>query len=422
MQSPLRRAHSFWKRAVDIMKNYQEIKLLLQTKGQEQLLDDFESLNQEDREELLNEISAIDWALLSEKPVERDGEIAPLWGLSLSEIKTRFKEFERAGKELLRAGKVAAVMLAGGQGTRLGAFAPKGTFDLGIDKPLYIFECQIKNLLEVTAACDARVPLLIMTSDKNDALTREFLKEHAYFGYPEEDVFFFVQDMAPSTDFNGKILLEDRGRLALSPNGNGGWFYSMKRAGLAERMKERGVEWINVFSVDNVLQRIADPAFVGATFLSGSACGAKTVRKNSPYERVGVLCKRGGVPDIIEYYELDDERANAKDKNGELLYGNGVILNYLFRLSALEGIEQSKFPIHRAKKKVPYYDGEKCVVPERENAYKYETLILDLIHMLKTCLSFEVEREREFAPVKNATGIDSVETARELLKKNGVTL
>ena len=382
----------------------------------------FDRLAGSEQEELLNEISAIDWGLLEEKPVERSGGIEPLSGLTLKEINSRFKEFEEAGARLLREGKAAAVMLAGGQGTRLGSSAPKGTYDLGLTKPLYIFECQIKNLLEVVVRYGARVPLLIMTSDKNDRATREFLKEHSYFGYPQEDVFFFMQDMAPSTDLNGKILLESRGKIALSPNGNGGWFSSMRRAGLVEKMKARGVEWFNVFSVDNVLQHIADPVFLGATYLSGSACGAKTVRKTSPEERVGVLCRRGGLPDIIEYYELDEKTANARDKEGELLYGNGVILNYLFRISSLEEVAGHKIPVHRVKKKVSYFDGEKCVVPQTENAYKYETLILDLIHLLKDCLPFEVEREREFAPVKNATGADSVETARALLTQNGVEL
>ena len=405
-----------------IMQNYDSIKQLLQQKGQEHLLNGFASLDKAEQAELLKEISQLDWSVLEDKSIDRSGEVEPLTGLSCKDIKARYREFEEAGAALLKDGKVGAVMLAGGMGTRLGSSAPKGTYNLGITKPLYIFECLIKNLLEVTTKYGARVPLLIMTSDKNDAETRAFFKEHAYFGYPQEDVFFFVQDMAPCTDVNGKILLETKGKLALSPNGNGGWYSSMQRAGLSEHMLSQGVEWLNVFSVDNVLQRIADPVFVGATCLSKADCGAKTVKKASPEERVGVLCKRGGRPDIIEYYELNEELANARDKDGELLYRNGVILNYLFRISALEEVAKYRIPVHRVKKKVAYFDGEACISPKTENAYKRETLILDLINLLNGCLSFEVEREHEFAPVKNATGVDSVETARELLKYNGVKL
>lgn len=404
------------------MNQYTEVKKLLQEKGQEHLLNDFSSLDEAERRNFLNTISAIDWSLFDNKPVERKGTVEPFAGISRKEINARYQEFESAGVKLLKEGKVGAVMLAGGQGTRLGSSLPKGAYNIGLKKPLYIFGCLIRNLREVTEKYGVRVPLLIMTSDKTDQATQAFLKEHAYFGYSEEDVYFFVQDMAPCTDLNGKILLEAKGKLALSPNGNGGWYSSMKRAGLSERMLLQGVEWLNVFAVDNVLQRIADPLFVGATYLSGEDCGAKMVKKVSPEERVGVLCKRGGKPDIIEYYELDHETANTRDDEGELLYGNGVILNYLFRVSALEEVASRKIPVHRVKKKVPYYDGEKTVLPQTENAYKYETLILDFIHLLKGCLPFEVEREREFAPVKNATGIDSVESARVLLKKNGVEL
>ena len=404
------------------MNGYSEVKQLLQQKGQEHLLNGFSSLSHAEQEELLHEITCIDWSLFEAASAEREGAVAPLAGLSRKEITARYHEFEQAGVKLLREGKVGAVMLAGGQGTRLGSSAPKGTYNIGLTKPLYIFECLIKNLLEVTNKYGACVPLFIMTSNKNSAETQSFLKKHAYFGYPEEDVSFFVQEMAPSTDFNGKILLEAKGRLALSPNGNGGWYSSMKRAGLSERMQALGVEWLNVFAVDNVLQRIADPVFLGATYLSGEHCGAKTVQKTSPEERVGVLCTRGGKPDVIEYYELDEEMANAKNDEGELIYGNGVILNYLFKTSALEKVAGRKIPVHRVKKKVPFYDGQKIVAPQTENAYKYETLILDLIHLFEGCLPFEIEREREFAPVKNATGIDSVESARVLLTKNGVEL
>ena len=229
--------------------------------------------------------------------------------------------------------------------------------------------------------------------------------------------------MAPATDFDGKILLEGKGRLALSPNGNGGCFSSLRRSGLWEEAAARGVEWFNVFAVDNVLQRIADPVFVGTTALAGVNCGAKFVRKCDPHERVGVLCLRGGVPDVVEYYELSEEMANARDERGGLVYSFGVILNYLFRREALEEIERNVIPVHVAKKKIPCLNGAgELVKPEQENGCKYETLVVDIVRLTKSCLPYEAVREHEFAPIKNATGVDSVESARELLKHNGVTL
>ena len=400
----------------------QQAQNLLKEKGQGHLLDGFAALSSRQQKKLLSDIEDIDWELFKENSGEREGKIEPLAGLSRKDILLNQTEFEAQGVKTLKEGKVGAVLLAGGQGTRLGFQAPKGTYDLGISRPLYIFECLINNLLAVTKKAGARVPLFIMTSEKNDFATRKFLKEHDYFSYPEEDVAFFVQEMAPATDFSGKILLEDRGKIALSPNGNGGWFSSMKRAGLMQKLKERGVEWLNVFAVDNVLQRIADPLFVGATVLSGMPCGAKTVKKIEPREKVGVLCKRGGIPDIIEYYELNEEMASAVDENGQYLYGDGVILNYLFSFSKLEQLAEEKLPVHRARKKVPYFNGKEVVVPQAENAYKYEMLILDMVRLMGGVLPFEVEREKEFAPIKNATGVDSVESARELLQKNGVQL
>ena len=229
--------------------------------------------------------------------------------------------------------------------------------------------------------------------------------------------------MVPAVDFDGNVLMEAEDSLAMSPNGNGGWFSSLIKAGLGEDLKEKGVEWLNVFAVDNVLQQIADPVFVGATIDSGRVSGAKVVRKVDPYERVGALCLEDGKPSIIEYYELTPEMAEAKSETGSLLYGFGVILNYLFRVDKLLEIANKQMPLHIVEKKVPYLDEQGVLQkPESPNAYKFETLILDMVYLMDDCLSFEVDREKEFAPVKNATGVDSVESARELLSKNGVTL
>ena len=174
--------------------------------------------------------------------------------------------------------------------------------------------------------------------------------------------------------------------------------------------------------MDNVLQHIADPLFVGATIANNCQCGSKVVKKTCPEEKVGVLCLKGGRPHVVEYYELSSEMANEKI-DGELVYKYGVILNYLFNVNRLKEIASKNIPLHIVKKKVEYIDenGEK-VIPERENAYKYETLILDLVRLMGQCLPYEVEREKEFAPVKNRTGVDSVDSARELLQKNGFSI
>ncbi len=407
---------------------YEQAKALLEQKGQTQLLKYYDELDAEGKANLLQGIANINWGFEEAlaNPVDmsgKDRDIRPIEGMRLKEIEERKAEFEEIGTQAIKAGKVAAVLLAGGMGTRLGVDGPKGAYDIGLTKPLYIFEQQMKNLLEVVKKCGVIVPLYIMTSDKNHTQTTSFWKEHNYFGYPESEVKFFKQDMAPAVDYNGKIYLETKDTPALSPNGNGGWYASLKRAGLYEDLQKRGVEWLNIYAVDNVLQRIADPVFVGATIASGANCGAKAICKTNPYEKVGVLCLDGNKPDIIEYYELTDEMANQKDADGNLAYVYGVIMNYLFRLEKLEEIVNNKIPVHIVEKKI------ECVCedgvtrkPEKENGKKFEMLAVDLIKPMGSVLPFEVEREKEFAPIKNKTGVDSVESARELLKRNGVEL
>lgn len=197
----------------------------------------------------------------------------------------------------------------------------------------------------------------------------------------------------------------------------------MSRAGLTADLRRRGAEWINVYAVDNVLQRIADPVFVGATIAAGVNCGAKVVCKSCPEEKVGVLCLENGRPAIIEYYELTPEMAGQREADGSLSYLYGVILNYLFRIEKLKEISGRRIPVHIVKKKIGHVDERgQAVKPERENGFKFETLAVDLIKPMESVLPFEVAREREFAPVKNRTGTDSVDSARVLLEKNGIVL
>lgn len=395
--------------------------------GQEQILRYWGELNESEKKSLEAQVRGTDWSVLENlahpENLSGKGKIEPISGLRAKEIEARREEFFALGKEAIKKGKVSAVLLAGGQGTRLGTDAPKGTFDIGITRPLYIFQQQIENLLEVTNECGAYVPLYVMTSEKNNDETVAFWKEKNYFGYPAQYVRFFKQDMAPAVDFSGKVILEGKANIALSPNGNGGWYSSLARCGLLSEIRARGIEWLNAFAVDNVLQRIADPVFVGACIAEGVNCGSKVVCKAEPHEKVGVLCLEDGKPNIIEYYELTEEMANARDEKGDLQYIYGVILNYLFRLEKLDEVADAKIPVHVVKKKVPYLsDAGEFVKPQTENGYKFETLILDMIKLMETCLPFEVVREREFAPIKNRTGVDSVETARELLQKNGIVL
>lgn len=407
---------------------YSEAKAKLEKYGQEQLLRYYDELSDSEKQALLDQIDSADMSVVSyydkRGEVAPAGHIEPLAAMELDEINKRSDEFRRIGLDAIRAGKVGAVLLAGGMGTRLGSDNPKGMYNIGLTKEVYIFQRIIENLLDVVNEAESWIHLFIMTSEKNNEATVNFLREKNFFGYNEEYVTFFTQEMAPAVDYNGKIFLETKSRMATSPNGNGGWFSSMLRCDVVKIAKEAGIEWLNTFAVDNVLQRIADPVFVGATINSGCTVGAKVVKKNAPDERVGVICLKDKHPSIVEYYELTDELMNAKNEKGEPAYYFGVILNYLFRLDELISIAKDKMPLHIVEKKISYYDDAlgKTVKPEKPNGYKFETLVLDMIQLSESCLPFEVVREKEFAPIKNPTGIDSVESARELCKACGIEL
>ena len=407
---------------------YEEAYRKLEKYGQLHVLKYYDELDEGQKAELLQQVEETDFSILQymdhKNAAAEEKNISPIAAMELDEVTRRREEFNKIGLEAVRQGKVAAVLLAGGMGTRLGSDDPKCMYDIGLTHPIYIMERLVSNLMDVVnEAGGIFVPFFIMTSDKNHDKTVSFMKKMNYFGYDPSKVFFFKQEMAPAADYNGKVYMETKSRISTSPNGNGGWFLSMKRAGLIDKVHELGIEWLNTFAVDNVLQRIADPVFVGATIASGSACGAKTVRKAAPDEKVGVMCLQHGRPSIIEYYEMTPELMETKNENGDPAYNFGVIMNYLFREKDLERIVDEVLPVHIVEKKIPCLDENgNPVSPAEPNGYKFEQLVLDMVRELDSCLPVEVERTREFAPIKNKTGIDSVESARELCLKNGIEL
>ena len=391
---------------------------------QEHIAEHLASLTEERQLEMVTDINDLDLSVLSAgEASEERGAFDPLFAKTLSKIEANREDYTEAGLKAIKDGKVGAVLLAGGQGSRLGFDHPKGMFNIGVDRELYIFECLINNLLEVTKEAGVWVPLFVMTSVDNNRETREFFEAHDYFGYNSDNVWFFIQEQLPTVDTNGKLMLSAPGKISTAPNGNGGWYASMAKTGMLKVVEETGIEWLNVFAVDNVLQRIADPCFIGAVIESGKVSGAKVVAKAAPEEKVGVLCLEDGKPSIVEYYEMTDEMIHRRESDGTLSYNYGVILNYLFRVDKLNNTLSVKLPLHRAFKKLKYMNSKgEVITPDEPNGYKFETLALDMVKLQDNCLAYEVDRSREFAPVKNKTGVDSVDTARELLKANGVEI
>lgn len=404
--------------------NYEAASALLEKYGQHHLLHYYEKLSDSQKETLLQAIDKIDFSIFKTLNVEEKkelGQVTPIDALPLKEIKKQSSKYVQTGLAAIREGRVGVVLLAGGQGTRLGYDGPKGTFNIGVNKPLYIFECQINNIKSCCEGASALPHLFIMTGPQNDEVTKNFFEEHDYFGYDKKLVHFFVQGVAPAISPDGKILLEQRYKPVLTPDGNGGWFKALNKS-YGKMLSRWGIEWLNLVGVDNVLQKVCDPVFIGATISNGVNCGAKAVKKVAPDEKVGVICKEDGVPTVIEYYDMPQKLKVRRDVKGELIYCYGVILNYLFNVAKLKETLNKKLPYHLAEKKIPCLKGGKKVVPEAPNGYKIEQLAVDLVKLMGSCIAYEVEREKEFAPVKNATGVDSVDSARELLAKNGVEL
>ena len=405
------------------MKNLISEKLSLL--NQAHLLKHIKDLNKNEQQELIEQLENLDFSVLNDNVAnEKRGFIEPLFATTLQDIEQNRERYKKIGIDAIKAGKVGAVLLAGGQGSRLGFEKPKGMFNIGENRELFIFECLINNLFDVVRETGVWIPLFVMTSIQNNKDTRDFFEEHNYFGYDSGSVMFFVQEQLPTVDKNGKLMLVEKGVVSTAPNGNGGWYASMIKSGLLNVLKVKQIEWLNVFAVDNVLQKMADPCFIGAVIESGKDSGSKVVAKAAPEERVGVMCLEDGKPSIVEYYEMTDEMRYSREGDGTLSYNYGVILNYLFKTEKLNELINANLPLHKAFKKVPYYDEEidETVCPEEANAYKFETLVLDMVKLQDSCLAYEVERNKEFAPVKNKTGVDSVDTARALLKENGIEL
>lgn len=395
--------------------------------NQEHLLKYSKELSKDEFAFLVNQIEKTDFNYLNElnaKNEKTDFTISPLKVLTIKEIEKNKCKYEQIGINAIKNGEVGILLLAGGMGTRLGSDLPKGIYNIGKTKDLYIFECLFNNLKKVTENLNVKIPFFIMTSEINDKVTRQFLKEKNYFGYDEKYIRFFVQEMAPCVDFNGKIFLEAKNRLATSPNGNGGWFNSLlKDDGARELLEQSKIKYINFFGVDNVLVKMADPVFIGATIAGNFEVGAKVVKKQFPEEKVGVICNKNGRPSVIEYMDFPQDLARLKGEDNEPLYNYGTILNFVFKIETLYRIKDNKLPLHIVTKKIPFIDENgNFIKPEQPNGHKFEYLNVDMIEQTNSCLPFEVEREKEFAPIKNKTGVDSVESARELLQKNGVIL
>ena len=327
-----------------------------------------------------------------------------------------YLDAEKQGHTLLRAGKIGAFLVAGGQGTRLGYDGPKGEYPVTPIKNKPLFQVFSEQLTAWSAHAGRTIPWYIMTSEVNDAATRAYFAKNKSFGYPEADIFFFQQGMMPAFSMTGELLLGDKDSLALSPDGHGGSLRALEKSGALADMKRRGVEHLSYFQVDNPIVHTIDPLFLGLHDLTGSEMSSKTVAKANALEKVGNFCIGDGALQVIEYSDLPQDLALQTNADGSLKFNAGSIAIHALRVSFVERLNAGgrlKLPWHRAEKKVPFMDASgNLVKPDKPNAVKLEQFVFDAIPLAKNAIVYTTERGEEFSPVKNAEGVDSPATCR----------
>ena len=302
----------------------EEIQDILKKYGQEHLLNHYDSLDEKKKQKLLEQIGNIDFELVNnlynstkEQKTNSHDEITPIDYLDKFKLNDQYKYYEAIGKKAIKEGKLAAVTMAGGQGTRLGHSGPKGTYDIGLDSHKSLFELLSDNLKEEGKKYGVVIPWFVMTSRENNKDTVEFFEKHKYFGYQKnKNIFFFEQGELPMMDTEGKILIGEDGLVKLAADGHGGIYESLVKTNMTKKMRELGIEWVFIGGVDNCLVKMVDPVLMGIAIDKKVTVACKSVVKANPHEKVGVFCRRNGKPNVIEYSEITDEMAEATDENG----------------------------------------------------------------------------------------------------------
>ena len=417
---------------------FEETKVRYDQYNQGHVLKYYPKLSIEEKGELLDQLQGIQVEKLSgflnaakeQLDESTSGEIIqPFSGKVVSTLsdKNFIDSCHDLGIQAIQKNAVATILLAGGQGTRLGFDGPKGMYDIGLPSGRTLFELialKIKRLIKLSEKDDGtkvRLPLFVMTSPMNHKVTEEYFLSNNYFGLSREDVIFFEQGVLPCLTPEGQIIMESPFKCAMAPDGNGGIYPAMERCGVLSDMISRGIEHIHVFAIDNAMVKPADPTFIGYCIQQSADCGNKVLWKTGPHEKVGVIAEKGSKPCIVEYSDLSKEMAEQIFDDGKLVFGAGNICNHYYTVSFIQNQVLPKMGnmYHVANKKIGVWNDEelKCITPSSNNGIKLESFIFDVFPLSKEMAVLEVERASEFGPVKNAPGAkyDSPDTARLMM-------
>jgi UDP-N-acetylglucosamine/UDP-N-acetylgalactosamine diphosphorylase len=409
-----------WRQYGAVKLDVSDLPEFLARHGQGHLLAGLDGLDADARREFVDHLAQVDWAELDEPlPPPDPGETEPSPVVTLDDLGRRRQELATAGEEAYAAGRVAVLMVAGGQGTRLGFAGPKGCFPLAPHSGKTIYQLQAEKVLSVSRRAGRAVPFLVMTSPATDEETREFFASRGNFGLDDDQLVFLSQGTVPSLDRAGRALLAGPGRLLENPDGHGGAFAALVESGRLERLRAGGIRHLVYLQVDNVLAPVDDPLLVGLAEVEEADVVTKVLEKVDPDEKVGHLVRVGGRDRIVEYTELTPEIVRSRTADGTLIYRWGSPALHCWSIAFLAGLADRgyRLPLHRSPKPLlAWIDGESREV----EGWKYERFIFDLVPLASRSIGMEVDREAEFAPVKNADGPDSPATAVELAHRQYV--
>ncbi len=382
----------------------------------------WDSLIESEKKSLLDELSGIDFDLLekiyrqSSGSGQKDFSPAPYIKLPENGYNEKFREAESAGEAHIRKGKVAAFLVAGGQGSRLGFDGPKGKFPVGPVSGKTLFHFHAEKIRASEKKYGVRIPFLIMTSRDNHDETEAFFRSEHFFGLSPEYVHIFPQNMIPSLDMDGKLILTDKNTLFMNPDGHGGSLTALRTSGALKLLEDKGIETISYFQVDNPLVKIIDPLFIGFHVLEKAEISSKALMKAYHEEKTGIFVRyEDGKLGIVEYSDMPEEKIFAKNEDGGILYSAANPAIHLFSIgfiSSITGDGSVSLPYHMAKKKISaFVDGVQSEIA----GFKFEKFVFDALPIAEKNIILETRREEEFAPVKNASGADSLQTAQGLM-------
>ena len=421
---------------MSIEKVFENVKKLLEKHHQDGILAFYEQLEPSQKQDLLAQIESLEleqidhWIEdLIKKPISSDipKKLYPSPSYKPSpeqaQLSDKYLQAKRLGEKLISQGKIAAFTVAGGQGTRLGFDGPKGNFPISPVKNKTLFQLFAEFINAASEKYHTNCPWYIMTSPLNHDETRDIFRSNNYYGLDEKDIFIFQQGTLPNFNIDGKILMVDKANIACSPDGHGGSLKALYKSGALENMKKRGVEFISYFQVDNPLVNILDPLFIGLHVLGQAEMSSKALIKTGPKEKVGNFCLVDGKVTVIEYSDLSDELAEKQNSEGSLVFQLGSIAIHIINTNFIEKLNSKGFslPLHKAVKKISYIDENgNRVEPDEPNGIKLESFVFDALPLASNSVILQTLREQEFAPVKNAAGVDSAETARQMMTDRAV--